>query len=822
MRRTPLYRLLPALSIALWGFCFSPSGEFRVTGGVAGAYAADVADGARRTQQLSLPSVSGVVHVYVSFRPLAANPAELVGGEPKESQTLAIGCAAAGKFTPAASFGMVKDTHTGLGNRATVLPWLSDGQIDYYGMFARPQTPYDFKLKLDLHARRMSVWVSGRGDDGWFPLAENVPLQNPVDAIDAVRVEESAGAPDLEITARSTPWPEGERVRPLLQSQKSDRHVDQAGFQFQSMRSLWMQPGRHVTIARNNPQEAPRGTAWIGFPDVAPAGPDTLVCSFTAGGAHGGGGPILVSRSEDRGKTWSAPSAVHPSGINCSRIQKLRDGSLLVLADLRLDGAYGVVFYRSTDAGKTWRKIGFLDPHKAGGHSACVPSRVLEMPDGAWLLAGSYCIPKPFELKGGEQIEIYRSADQGATWTLHAIFKEYPYSLSEASFVREPGGRLWMFLREACRILPGVKTYSDDGGKTWARCEEMPFPIVGRTCAGWLNDGRVLLTFRAGVGVNGLWAWVGTPGEKTTAQIVGAHFNDAHTVGLKDGALHIDNDGACGQFTRYFLRAPDSPDGLIDVTVEVKVVRNRGYAATLSIPYFGKLRMFPDHVELSHDPSVRIAVSAGEFHTYRVVVQGKRMTLFLDGKEVLASDKADTRTVRSDWTPITCSPYLFAFGNEPLQVTRWEQTQERGTAAADEWQKRHEEAVSELQQLQAIPPIIMISTSVARDQITPRAAGYSIWKRVEARLEDPKTGVRRQSWIADRDGFPDQYQMDRVLQVEASIGGGDQGYSGWTQLADGRVFVVNYTDDTSPACLNTPNWPTGLPWIRGTWIDVRE
>ena len=99
--------------------------------------------------------------------------------------------------------------------------------------------------------------------------------------------------------------------------------------------------------------------------------------------------------------------------MNCSRIQKLQDGSLLVLADLYSGGIYPVVFYRSTDAGKTWKKIGMLDPKKAGGHSACVPSRVLEMPDGAWLVAGSFCLPNAFALTEGEQIEIYRSTDQG-------------------------------------------------------------------------------------------------------------------------------------------------------------------------------------------------------------------------------------------------------------------------------------------------------------------------------------------------------------------------------------------------------------------------
>jgi hypothetical protein len=159
---------------------------------------------------------------------------------------------------------------------------------------------------------------------------------------------------------------------------------------------------------------------------------------------------------------------------------------------------------------------------------------------------------------------------------------------------------------------------------------------------------------------------------------------------------------------------------------------------------------------------------------------------------------------------------VFSFGNEPTFLTSFEYTGQRAKKSSDEWERaKRQEA--DLGGLDAIPPIIMIGMGVARDQVTPQVTGYSVWKRVDVRLEDPKTGVREQSWVAQRDGFPDQYQLDRVLEVEGSIGG-DQGYSGWTQLTDGRIFVVNYTDDTAPACLSTPKWPTGLPWIRGTYV----
>jgi hypothetical protein len=304
--------------------------------------------------------------------------------------------------------------------------------------------------------------------------------------------------------------------------------------------------------------------------------------------------------------------------------------------------------------------------------------------------------------------------------------------------------------------------------------------------------------------------------------VVGAHYNDASSAGLSEGALHLDNDGRCGQFTRYYLRAPDGPDTRIQVTAEVQVVANAGRAATLSIPYAGALRLFPDHVEMAHDPSLRAEVSPGQFHTYQVRVDGGRLELRIDGRRALSTDRADDRTVRCDWTPIHLSPYLFAFGNEPTFLSSFELTAQRGEHSVVQWQARYEEAMAGLRELEAIPPTLMLGTGVALDQITPWVTGYSLWRRVEARLDHPDSGTREQSWVAGRDGFPDQYQLDRVLEVEASIGGGDQGYSGWTELADGRIFVVNYTDDTAPACPSTPNWPSGLTWIRGTWLEPSD
>ncbi|MCL5096357.1 MAG: glycoside hydrolase [Candidatus Omnitrophica bacterium] len=811
--------------------------------------------GKTRFHRVEVSPTKGLVWIYASFGSLPSNPALLVDAQPDGLQTITIGQAhpsnnsgrnvsssracqstsgnshglppttatsqvgPGGKgFEPILRFGIAKDTHTGMTNRAFLLPWADNGKFDYYGPFARPRTPYDFKIKLDLGQGRLSVWVNGRGDDNWTLLADEIPTMSRAAELNAVRVEQNEGASGVELVIRSAPWPDGEKVLPH-QAAKKDRIVAEGtGFRFQSMRSIWGRTGAHVTIARNNPNHIAPNLAWLGFPDVARVGPATLVCCFTGGGAHGGGGPMFACHSENLGKTWSKPKVVHPSGVNSSRVNILKDGSLIAHCDVRTGGSLWDFFYQGTDGGETWEDIGVLNPAKAGGHSGADPSQLAELSDGSWLLCCSWWTGDYWDLTEGEQLEIYRSTDRGKSWTLYSGFKEYPRSLSEVSLVPAPGGRLWMFIRETFGMLPGVKTYSDDNGKTWATCEELPFPIDGRTCAKRLADGRVLLTTRECLGRNGLWAWACDPEKNTQARIWGAHYNDSKSTGLKNGELYIDNDGACGQFTQYFLRVPDSPECRIDLTAEVKVFSNNGYAATLSVPYAGKLRIFPDHLQVAHEKSLRVPVTPGTFHTYRVVVQGGKMSLAVDGKEAFATDKVDARLARSPGTPVRSSPYVFGFGNEPMFPMQFQYNDTWAAACVNEWETNLAEPVP---QLPEIPPAMMVTTGVRREQVTPRVTGCSVWRRVNARLEEPKTGVREQSWVAQRDGFPDQFQLDQVLEIQASTTGShglDQGYSGWVELNDGRIFVVNYTDDTAPACPSTPDYPTGLPWIRGTFV----
>jgi len=721
---------------------------------VGGAWAAPPAlsfqhEGARDSLQVyegEIEAVEGTVYVYATIHMGPANPLNYVDGmpqwrpegvvaaveglgdvgaeeavpagfvvqeqkpipedRPQFLETIALGSEVEGQFTPVVRFGLADDRR--MGGRAHVTAWVSDGYIDYFAPYARPNTPYDFKLRLDLNNKRMSAWVSGQGEDDWFFLAEDVALTTDAQQINSVQVELYPDAPPIEgLMVRDKPYALAEQVRPHPLAKPNRVVGPNRGFTFQSMRSTWRKPDKHVTVFRKPGVHA-------AFPDVAQAGPNHLVCVWRNSSHSGGTSGLSVVHSYDLGRTWSEPVGIGGGGMNCPRLQRLKDGSLLLLCDVA--GCTKIDFWQSEDGGQTWHSLPRFDPVAAGGSSQCyVPGRILELADDSWLLSTStYFPPERDAPSRTEKLDFYRSTDQGQTWEFRSGPVAPPHTLSEPSTLEITPGRLVAYARDSNGTRPGARVYSDDMGKTWV-FQDLPFPITGRTCAGFLQDGRVMNTFRSGVGHASLWAWIGDAEDATGPQPVGAHFNDRHTVGLKEGELHLDNDGRRGQFTKYNLYPPDTAEGTLELSFEVQVLANEGRAASVVVPFAGVLRLFPDHVVMAHEPSLRAEVTPGQFHSYRILSRVGRMELYIDGELAWDTDKGDSSLKKiSSWLPIRISSYGLAFGNEVADSTSW--------------------------------------LYVRAPDIVPEVTGYSIWRRFEAITDDPQVGRRVTSWVAERDG----------------------------------------------------------------------
>lgn len=748
--------------------------------------------GGVRRHERRLREVKGRAYVYCTLNMYQTNPVPLqTSATAPGLQIVSFGYDGNGEFIPAVRFGL-QDGKGLAPELAQLVPWVFDGRLDYYGAFARPNVPYEFKIELDLERRRMTVQVGGRGDDNWFLLAEDVPFIKDVSTINVVRVEQHPGAQgvqDLVFQLGRSTDREVLRASPLGKPKRVVRPND--GFTFQSMRSMWRQPGRHVTVSRDQ-------NRWQGFPDVVHIGSGKLIAAYCDGRGHGGGGKSVIRVSKDHGKTWGSEKVMVPSRGSCERVQRLRDGSILYISGEKLPT---VDFHQSTDDGETWKRVGGFDIRNFGLKIHYPLSHVLERSNGDWLVTGSDTYPISKEAVDSknrfrirERMQVFRSKDKGKTWELLSLIDSYPssgHAGSESSILELPSGKLVIYARESRNDgLPGFRVFSDDQGKTWSDPEDLPIQVMGRVKAGFLSDGRVLLTTRTGIGRSALWGWLEDPNAAPSFRINGAHFNDHFSKGLKHGALYIDNDGQCGQFTRYYLRPPAGPESHIELIAEVMVRENLGRAATISIPFAGRLRIFADRLDFVGSEVISVQIAPGRFHTYRILSRDGRMQLHVDGELKMETSKLDNRRVNNDWSSVIASPLLFSFGNEPDPIV--------------------------------YPLESTAKTSIVPLQITAKVTGLSIWKSVEARVTDPNRPVHRTKWVAAYDRFPDQYQLDHVFEVDASVSGWDQGYSGWTELPDGRIFIVNYTDDTAVA------WPASgpslsrCPWIRGTYVLSSE
>ena len=262
--------------------------------------------------------------------------------------------------------------------------------------------------------------------------------------------------------------------------------------------------------------------AW---PSICIAADGHLVCSYSEADRHGGGAlpSAIVRISEDGGVTWCEPIVVETlmdrpddGYIMCRSIIKLLDDSLLLAVDwnktesiageserwyahrgLPINWSYDSIsghnaetwLYRSVDSGRTWS-----GPEKTG--CLCVSSNVMQISDGTIFLSGA-----PFRCAGlGDDQVLYRSTDNGHSWSDAIGVVAGPYTTAEGYLVEMPEGELVTYIRSddnPSRV--GMKAISTDGGLSWDGPYAAGYwPISGRINTGTLSSGEILVTHRVG------------------------------------------------------------------------------------------------------------------------------------------------------------------------------------------------------------------------------------------------------------------------------------------------------------------------------------
>ncbi|MBM3499494.1 MAG: exo-alpha-sialidase [Armatimonadetes bacterium] len=248
------------------------------------------------------------------------------------------------------------------------------------------------------------------------------------------------------------------------------------------------------------------------FPDLALAANGDLVVTYQESECHGGGpvSTIVVRWSADEGQTWSdriviAETARERDGwLNCSRITRLHDGTLLLVVDCipqnapsgahRWWGDNRAVtwLFRSADHGRSWS-----GPEVTRVRGGIVPS-ITQLADGTLLIG----ITSFEEDNDWRQYQVlFRSEDLGRTWSGPLLVARHDARQpNEGDFVELPTGEIVCYMRDdEAGVQNGLKAISRDGGRTWGDLYGSgPWLYMGRPSVGLLSTGEVFLTTRVG------------------------------------------------------------------------------------------------------------------------------------------------------------------------------------------------------------------------------------------------------------------------------------------------------------------------------------
>ncbi|MBN1351122.1 exo-alpha-sialidase [candidate division KSB1 bacterium] len=249
--------------------------------------------------------------------------------------------------------------------------------------------------------------------------------------------------------------------------------------------------------------------AW---PDVVLTTSGKLICIFSECTHHGDRSytRIMLCDSLDRGRTWTPKRALSEptQGLpfwNCARIMQLSDGRIAALVDKIYTSERDVpeklenYLFFSADDGQTWD-----GPHLTPAQGI-VPDKLLELKNGRWILSCQYRDPQIDNLVQ----RLWYSDDKGKTWSEPVIVGRMKgLNLCEVSILPVEGNTLVAFHRENSGLgWDCFKTISFDNGESWGDPIRFPLPGCHRPVAGWLKEGKIMITHRFMQGGRGWGKW---------------------------------------------------------------------------------------------------------------------------------------------------------------------------------------------------------------------------------------------------------------------------------------------------------------------------
>lgn len=252
------------------------------------------------------------------------------------------------------------------------------------------------------------------------------------------------------------------------------------------------QTDRHVVIAQGTPKVYQGHPTTVLMPDNK-----SMFCVWCLG--HGGRcGPM--AKSTDAGKTWKRIDDRLPDSWakarNCPAIYLLKDpegkGRLFVFAGFDRGAMWSA---HSEDGGETWTDMKPIDDRQGPVMPWCT---IRPIHGGKKLLAMTNIRPPKMKRKWNT-IAQSTSEDGGLTWTPYRVVTDVKgRNLCEPFLLRSDDGKeLCCLMREQTHRDNSMMMFSRDEGKTWSTPEFTPWGLTGDRHMGVrTKDGRWVIAFR--------------------------------------------------------------------------------------------------------------------------------------------------------------------------------------------------------------------------------------------------------------------------------------------------------------------------------------
>lgn len=239
-------------------------------------------------------------------------------------------------------------------------------------------------------------------------------------------------------------------------------------------------------------------TIYEAWPDLVQTDGGKLICVFSECEHHLNreNVRIVICESTDRGRTWSAKKPLtekcgKDSFFNCARISKLNDGRLAIICDKVKGGenqSSEIWVWLGDSEGAVWSEPTVYP------FCGIVPDKLLQLKNGRLIIAAHFKSPD----NGNLEQYLWYSDDEGKTWSDRVTVAAHPdYNLCEVSILECENNTLVAFLREnSFKGYDMMKVISYDNGETWGELINTPVDGGHRPVSGFLNDGRVMVTYR--------------------------------------------------------------------------------------------------------------------------------------------------------------------------------------------------------------------------------------------------------------------------------------------------------------------------------------